>query len=79
MSKLRRKVPCPVDKTKLGYDALVEVRANGEYIYYCRGCNTYWIVTWVKKLSVSGKSWVWAIKNVRDDFGRSFDYIGDKK
>ena len=76
MAKFKRKVPCPVDKTLLGYDVLVETRANGEYIYHCKECNTYWVVTWVKKSSASGKSWVWAIKNVRNNYGRSFDYIG---
>lgn len=76
MAKTRRKVPCPVDKRKLGYPELVETRANGEYIYHCKDCDTYWVVTWIKKKSASGNSWVWAIKNVRDEFGRSFDYIG---
>jgi len=76
MSKIRRKVPCPVDSELLGYDNLVETRSNGEYMYYCESCNTYWVVTWVKKKSDSGKSWSWAIKNVRDEFGRSFDCIG---
>lgn len=76
MSKTRRKVPCPIDNTHLGYDVLVETRVNDKYIYHCHGCDTYWIVTWIKKKSVSGKSWSWAIKNVRDEFGRSFDYIG---
>lgn len=76
MTKRRREVPCPVDRVLLGYDVLVETRANGEYIYHCAECNTYWVVTWVKKYAESGKSWVWAIKNVRDEFGRSFDFIG---
>lgn len=71
MSRYKKKVICPLDGSKLGWEELVETRANDVYTYHCKDCNTYWHVDWFKDRKPNG-SFNWNYELVYDDFGKAF-------
>lgn len=76
MGKYRKKVSCPLDKTKLGWEELVETRVGEVYTYHCGHCNTYWHVQWFKHYkSIGSKTWKWNVSSIYDDFGKKFDFV----
>lgn len=72
MSRYKKKVICPTDNTRLGWEQLVETRANNTYTYHCKECDTYWHTEWYKHYSDDMKRWNWDYRAVWDDFGNKF-------
>ena len=74
MSRYKKKVPCPTCLGRMGWEQLVETRADNEYTYHCKPCDWYWRVSWFKDYNDKGR-FKWNFKRVQDDFGHAYDLL----